>query len=301
MTGHLCEKTECPLAECRRYRKVMRYRRDTAKAAGGSILARVPTAEVADLIREQLAATGFSQRQLSTATGINALHFRRILAGKPAWVKATTRDLIRDLPLRVLVRPVRLPPLGTVLRLQALAAAGYSVHQVARECGARTPLDVGSKFVERALAERVLDAVKRLGETPGPTPRAGVIARNKGWLQAGAYDPELFYDVEWDGLNGVPTPVTAAERVEDAADLLAGGSALSDACHRAGIDSSTVRPGQWATLALSSGYWRSVDELRPIAVSLGYNWDTVKTAAHRSGIESRETLGEYWWRLHPSE
>lgn len=83
--------------------------------------------------------------------------------------------------------PMLVPGIGTARRLQALAAIGYSVIDIATAIGTR-PSYVGQLQhrvdgrVRRETAAKVRVVYNRHADSPGPSPHAIHYARRNGWL-----------------------------------------------------------------------------------------------------------------------
>jgi hypothetical protein len=110
------------------------------------------------------------------------------------------------------VGPAHVDPTGTRRRLQALAAAGWSVEDIAAGLGSR-PSYVGQLQhrvtpVHRRTAAKVRDFYDRHADRPGPSPRAVHYARRNGWLAPIWWDSETIDDPAW-------TPPTADTRAVD--------------------------------------------------------------------------------------
>lgn len=91
--------------------------------------------------------------------------------------------------------------LGTVRRIQALAAIGYPVHMVAERVGmshwwATSIMKRGSNGggVIRATAEAIAALYEELKDTPAPSSKSSkiavTIARKKGWIPPSGWTPE---------------------------------------------------------------------------------------------------------------
>lgn len=260
-----------------------------------------PAAEALELAERQLRENGWSIDQLQAAAGLspNAVW---LLRHRRKRVMASTMEALRVLPYRDRLKPAPVPSRATTLRLRALACEGYDMWTLARELGLTRPVRYDRwTTVNRDIAESVLALVKRLSGIPGPTPRAGVIARSRGWLPVSAYDQELFWDVEWDGMDGVLREPTPAERVAELEHLIRTGVTMSEAISRTGA--VECRPRQVLNALLCEGKWVEIEKIRLAMEPAGFNWFTVITAATRSPeIERRPSRSDVpQWRLKIEE
>ena len=97
--------------------------------------------------------------------------------------------------LELVGTPATVPALGTVRRIRALMALGWSVEAIARESGVavktlRNPCHRGQS-VYRATADAVAECYERLSMTfpeGGYATRNRNLAKRKGWLPPLAYD-----------------------------------------------------------------------------------------------------------------
>lgn len=93
---------------------------------------------------------------------------------------------------RPLIRPCRLPAVGTVRRIRALQAIGWPRHLMAPELGVQTAAAVGlmgrSGTVSRQNAENVQSLYGRWSMRLGPSQRSRLIALRYGWPPPLAWD-----------------------------------------------------------------------------------------------------------------
>lgn len=93
--------------------------------------------------------------------------------------------------LEYLAGGAKVPPLGTLRRVQALAAIGWSIAEQARRLDMpRLRLDrLDQREYVQARTARAIDALFReLCMTPGPSKRARLAAERRGWLPPLAWD-----------------------------------------------------------------------------------------------------------------
>lgn len=142
---------------------------------------------------ERLLAGGWTQAQIARAAGIvhhlvsDIIHGKQAIANKTAYA--------------ILSVPISAPPAdsrdvdatGTMRRLQALAAIGWPIAQLAPQFGifatalgniARGEL----RTVRRTTADTIALHYQHLIRQPGPSNRCRILARNKGWHGPAAWD-----------------------------------------------------------------------------------------------------------------
>lgn len=92
------------------------------------------------------------------------------------------------------------PSIGTIRRLRALAAIGWSLEALAAELGYKHHATVGNLMSGRhkstcvSVARRVADAFERLSMTPGPSKRARLRAARMGWAPPLAWNDDAIDD-----------------------------------------------------------------------------------------------------------
>lgn len=147
---------------------------------------------------------GTSDGELSRITGVSTHTFGKLRRTGPKPIQRSTHDLIvralRDnTDLRSFTRGKRVPANYTITMIHALSAQGWT-HEKLREI-LRTNLDTSGAFIntvtyrktdhvyyESDMAIRWL--VAQIGDTRGPSNRAALMARTRG------YFPTKHYDVE---------------------------------------------------------------------------------------------------------
>lgn len=109
-------------------------------------------------------------------------------------------------------QPLRVDSTGTRRRIQALVAIGWNLEVLAQKLGTARAA-VGDymciKPVNASTARRVAAVYNQLSMTPGPSRRAQVRARNKGWVPPFGWD-----DAQIDDPNARPC-TTEAPKVTD--------------------------------------------------------------------------------------
>lgn len=149
--------------------------------------------------------------------------------------------------------PATVPSLGTVRRIQALQAIGYSQPDIAAESGVdldtlRNPLLRGTT-VYSTTAARIAAAYERLCETPAPPSRnasyARTTARRSGWPPPGAWldidDPSEVPDPGWKPYGSGRTARRKTELIEEFDWLVQNGESREMAAERLGVTLDAVR------------------------------------------------------------
>jgi hypothetical protein len=97
-------------------------------------------------------------------------------------------------------------------------------------------------LVTMATARRTVALVRTYGSVQGPSIHAQRVARGKGWLTAGQYDVDLFYDPRWDGQGGLLSQArTAKGDLEDLTFLAHSGLDADAIAERLGKSKEWVR------------------------------------------------------------
>lgn len=121
---------------------------------------------------------------------------------------STARYQKRNKYLRHIGRPPTVPKTGTVRRIRALQALGWTVEEIAAAAGVdygtlRGTVRIGNR-VYRSTAERVAAAYERLHMIPAPdsvaSRRARAMAKRRGW------EPPL----AWNDIDYDQAPITDA-------------------------------------------------------------------------------------------
>ncbi|TXS21410.1 hypothetical protein EAO71_27305 [Streptomyces sp. ms191] len=205
-----------------RQRKASRQRQGIDGHIAGSI--------VADHIRKCLDA-GWTRLGLAEASTVSERAIRYILGGQP--------QVQRDNGLRLLnVKPEhspKVPPLGSIRRIKALARAGYTIDWTATQvaCSNRHIYEILNgtvDAVDRTLAERFAALYRRHEATPGPSRPARIAAASKNWPGPDGWDSDSIDDPEahpdWTGFCGTDRGwwthrlerIAACERCQNAHD-----------------------------------------------------------------------------------
>lgn len=153
----------------------------------------VPPTDAAQHIKELL-SEGMSYRAIGAASGLQPRKLWEIAHGKrPRGIKVETERRI----LAVTLRPVKVPALGSIRRIQALAALGHTTAEITAVAG------VGPRILAslsrqatmyRATAEAIDRAYRALSMTQGPSEIGRKRALSKGWAPPLAWDDEALDD-----------------------------------------------------------------------------------------------------------
>lgn len=160
---------------------------------------------------EALRAAGVSVRQVAVLAGVSRTRIVVLVNGIPHLGRGPSKQVRRDLAEKVLAilvptaalhRSMRgnasVPSVGTVRRLQALVAGGWTQALIAGELGI-APSDVGRLCregvrVSAKTAQRVEDLHRRWEMMPGPSDRARARAARLGWVPALAWEEDRIDD-----------------------------------------------------------------------------------------------------------
>lgn len=166
----------------------------------------------AEPVRQHVAAlraAGLGLRRIAQLADTHRGNLARLTSGRPDRGEGPSKRIGRDLADRILAIPVpevvhrvaaggqKIDATGTIRRLQALVAAGYSQGDLFGRLG----LDAtnGSTLLRQAAvtaetARRVENLYTTLQLVPGPSSRARARARRLGWPPPLAWDEETIDD-----------------------------------------------------------------------------------------------------------
>lgn len=212
--GQSPHQSDCSCPPCvtrRRERKLYRLQRERG-------MRRMCDGERCRAHLEWLRERGVGQTTVAFGTGLSEHTLWLIATGRRSRVmNETARRILSFTPEAAKAIGVDRPvdATATRLRVQALAALGYPQDFIARRCGrSRGGFDMGQRISQRrALA--VLELCREIGDTPGPSRKAAVQARNRGWCTPAAWDEELFYDPAWGGSEPTTTTTISVDRAEE--------------------------------------------------------------------------------------
>lgn len=133
-----------------------------------------------------------------------------------------TEQRILNIPIPISVIPsgAEVPALGTVRRLQALAAIGWPQTVMADRLGMTQSMlgnRMGRTHVTAKTAAMIADLFTELQSVPGPSQISRQRAIAKGWEPPFAWDEESIDDPSAE--LGKPVPSTASERIQELHDL----------------------------------------------------------------------------------
>lgn len=196
-----------------------------------------------DAVRLHIAALrgqGWSLRAIAGAAGISPTAVSRYAAGQGICIKTAAIAILSLDPDTLPSRPSRgtnqvfVSRVGTVRRIQALMAIGYSHTDLIRAGINRSHnlLSQQGRWVTRTTHDKVADVYRTLATRPGPTPRAAREAAKRGYVSPIGWE-DIDHDVapylDDDGaelidgvdeavvlriLGGDLVPATRAERIE---------------------------------------------------------------------------------------
>ncbi len=250
----------CPCGTCRRDRDRRRklYRVEHARG-----VRRMADASRCREHLAELAARGIGRGTIAAGTGIYRSTLYRIACGDTKNVKRTVEQRILAFNPGVadtVANSRIVDATATRLRYQALVALGYTQAFIAKETGRDAScLDLGARVqLRRALA--VLELCRRIQDIPGPSRKAAVQARNKGWRVPADYDEDLFYDPSWDGTEPdcASGSSTALHYLAEYDFLSSDGMLAEQIAEKLGVTSNYLQillrrrergEGPWATLA----------------------------------------------------
>lgn len=116
-----------------------------------------------------------------------------------SWITPATDDAIRaaHFDLDALSGNRRIRNIGTARRLQALAAAGWSLSEIARRRGTSTAAlcaTLRHRTITVDLAREIRDLYRDLVDQPGPSARARSHALAQGWSSPAMWDEDTIED-----------------------------------------------------------------------------------------------------------
>lgn len=232
---------------CSRHYEAYRARR---KAYGRwTVDQDVDAADVIDKIRT-LRQAGMPLRLIAATAELSPCTVSGLLDGTIVTISAASASRIADLPTPTcwaLEAPdsVLVDSVGTVRRLQALAALGWSCGALAERLGttsrALQPVVAGrTKHVKAQRARAVRDLYDALSMTVGQSARTVTAARRNGWVAPLAWDDDTIDDPA--ALpDSSTTAVTTADRITEYEWLCAAGVDPVRAAGQAGISTATIR------------------------------------------------------------
>jgi DNA-binding NarL/FixJ family response regulator len=197
---------------------------------------------------ERLIARGWTQAQISTASGLNSAQVSEVLAGRYATVSPRTSAAILTVPLDS-TPPIQrgmIDATGTRRRLQALMVLGHTPADIARRAG----LGISSlqqttngtwKQIRATHAMKVARVYRELSLMPAPPSRFAEQARNDA-MTRGWHGPMAWDDIDNPACQPDPAEPTAPQHVhpDDVAKLAARGLDDHQIGQRLGLSPRTV-------------------------------------------------------------
>jgi len=216
----------------------------------------------ADPIRrhvEKLRAAGVGARRIAELAGVSRRtiselrHARPGRPGPSSQVLRTTAEKLLAVPLpdamvRVLAPEQRIDSVGTVRRLRALVAAGYTQDYLAGRIGLTASNFASLLRSSRCTARRHRDVVSlfvELEHTRGPSDLARRRAERLGWALPFEWDEDALDDPAAepiaDARRGRPRSAEELERDrQEARELAAAGKGTAAIAHEFGVSTRTV-------------------------------------------------------------
>ncbi|WP_081343462.1 DNA-binding protein [Mycobacteroides chelonae] len=144
----------------------------------------------------QLHAVGHSWAEIAKQAGISRSGLDRIRDASYSSVLKVTAARVLAIPMRV-GHTATIDATGTVRRLQALTAIGWSIPRLAKEIGI-TPSTLENHLhrstVSTSRAGEIAQLFSRLQMTPGPSKRLRTLANQKGRHPPFAWDEDTIDD-----------------------------------------------------------------------------------------------------------
>jgi transcriptional regulator with XRE-family HTH domain len=186
-----CRRPECKQAD---YEYMSRIRLDHHRGQRRRTDARQTRRHI-----EHLLAANWTQAQIARAAGLSHRTICDVLHGAPIVANRTE--------LAILSIPIGPAPLdgrdvdgtGSMRRIQALVAIGWSLAQLAPRLGFYVT-DLGlianghRPYVRATTADAIVRGYRQLARTPGPSTRARNDAARKGWHGPAAWDDDTIDD-----------------------------------------------------------------------------------------------------------
>lgn len=244
-----CYLRGCRLPECldAHYRYMSRYRLDAQRGQQ-----RRQDIGPVQQHTNNLIATGWTQAQISRASGVPHRAVGAILGGHQPTVANSTANRILTVPVGPAPEPLQyIDATGTVRRLRALIAIGHTVVSLAPHIGINENALAAVVRHERpqvraTTAAAAKAAYRQLSRTPGISRRARNIAKNRGWYGPLAWGETTIDDPKALPETDLPEPELgrnelAAHRRAEVEHLDSFGLSEQDIANRVGIALSTVQ------------------------------------------------------------
>ncbi|MDF3308755.1 hypothetical protein P3H15_27430 [Rhodococcus sp. T2V] len=209
-------------------------------------------------VREHVLAlreAGVGKRRMIELSGVGRNVVARLCSGRPDRpVKRVTRETadklmsipLPQIPWSVCADGAQIPAVGSIRRMRALVAAGYTVQFLAaRLTGWETDvyrlIREDQKLITAARARRIAELFSALQLQPGSSDYARQYAATKGWALPLEWDEDTIDDPATEPVRAAWTAASArAERVERVAELTARGLTAEEIADIVGVTSRTV-------------------------------------------------------------
>lgn len=210
-------------------------------------------------VREHVLAlreAGVGKRRMTELSGVSRNVVARLCSGRPDRpVKRVTRetaDKLMSIPLpqiswMVHADGAQIPAVGSIRRMQALMAAGYTVQFLAaRLTGWDTDVHrlirEEQKLITAARARRIAELFSELQLQPGSSDQAREFAAARRWALPLEWDEDTIDDPEAEPVRAAWTPASAREeRREQVAELTARGYSADEIAEQLGVDARTIQ------------------------------------------------------------
>lgn len=209
-------------------------------------------------VREHVRAlreAGVGKRRMTELSGVSKNVVARLVNGRPdrpvKRVTQETSDKLMSIPLPQIPWSVhadgaQIPAVGSIRRMQALVAAGYTVQFLAgRLTGWDTDvhrlINEEQKLITSARARRIAELFSELQLQPGDSDRARQYGAARRWVLPMEWDEETIDDPTAEPVRAAWTPESArAERREQVAELTARGHSTEEIADLLRVTTRTV-------------------------------------------------------------
>lgn len=208
-------------------------------------------AEPARLHIKELQASGMGLRRIAELAGVNRKTLQWITTGRSERGSGPSRQVTRANAEKILAVEItaraadhqHVSAVGTVRRLQALVASGYSRSRLAERLGIQasnaTHLFDASTHAVLARTARAVEALfAELQLIPGPSSRARNEGRRRGWPLPMSWDEDSIDDPAARPDLGESAPAGFAERYRDCRDI---GLSDQETARRIGVKPESLK------------------------------------------------------------
>ena len=195
---------------------------------------------------QHLRARGMGRAQIARAAGMTKSNVGHLEERHDKKILDTTERRI----LAVKFAPARVRPLGTMRRLQALAALGHPWADVSSECGVSVPTIVRianghQKWVSVDTVQTVADAFDRLSMRTGRSSVTRGRAAARGWAPPLAWDEGALDDPQAAPAGHAARQKRASLDLDEWQTLVQAGEDPARAADRCGVTLSAVERMAW--------------------------------------------------------